>query len=209
VPEGPPRLGIGTEEGGGNADQHDQAHDDIDAPPGDMIRHDQGQGAADQNGETVAHDPDPGAGAPFFRGEVFRPVGVQDDVLAGAEEGQRDGPEGDDQRLGGGTEKTHGGNGGDQGPLGDEHPSPPPAQKGGKEAIQQRRPEKFERVGETDERKDPDRLDVHALRDHPRGEGGAGQGQGHPRGKAQNQHEEHLFGEIDPEEGEYVFHDRP
>jgi hypothetical protein len=67
-----------------------------DDAPRQVIGHRQGHRARDKHREPIAHDVDARAGAQFFRPQQFRPVGVQDDVLAGAAERdhERDGAEG-------------------------------------------------------------------------------------------------------------------
>jgi len=121
--------------------------------------------------------------------------------------GQAQGKKGDHHWSGGGVAKPHGRNGDDQGKLRHKHPSAPPPQEGWDEAVHQRRPEELQSVRDPDQGVQTDGLDVNPLRYHPGRERGAGQGQGHAGGKAQDEHEGHPAVGVDGDKfHQAVFH---
>ena len=74
------------------------------------------------------------------------------------------------------------------GQLKDEDPAPPPAQQPGLEAIEQRRPDKLEGIGQPHQREVADGVQVNAIDREPRLQCPRRERQRQPAGKAQQQH---------------------
>ena len=133
-----------------------------------MVCQDQRQGARDQAGDAVGVDVNRIAQAKLGIGQDLAPVGIEDDVLACAEERDQRCEIGDCPQVLLRMQQAEQWDDGKQGELGDKHPAPPPAEQRQRVAVDQRRPEEFPRVRELDQREQADRLQIHVLRAQPR-----------------------------------------
>jgi len=100
-----------------------------------MVRQDECRGATYDEGEPISRDPHAGSWSPFFRTEIFRPVGVEGNILTGTEKGDEQGEEGGERGIVMGVELSHGYNQHDKTYLGEQDPSSPPAKEGRSEPV--------------------------------------------------------------------------
>ena len=132
-----------------------------------MIGQNQPQRAGYQRGKAVGVGVQGRAQAQLVVGQQFPPVGVDDDVLRGAEEGhQRDQYHDTAQRLLR-AEVSGQADAGKQGQLGQQQPAAPPAHGQGDVTVQQRRPEKLPGIGYAHQRKQADGGQVHLFAAQP------------------------------------------
>ena len=87
-------AGSGVRTDATRADQHEDSHDQVYRRPRHPVREDQRAGSGQEHGDAVAEDVHSGAGTHFTFLEDISPVGVDRDVLSGAEERDGDRDEG-------------------------------------------------------------------------------------------------------------------
>ena len=134
-----------------------------------MIGENQGQRSRHQPGNAIRVDVHGGAQPQLRIGENFPPIGIEHNILARAEEGQRGGEIGDGPDVLLRVKQAESRNGGEQQDLRHQHPAAPPAEKSDVVAIHHRRPEKFPGVRQLDQGKQSDGLQVHVLGAQPGG----------------------------------------
>ena len=108
------------------------------------------------------------AQAQFGITQQLATIGIQYDVLRGAEQGEQGGDPGDGVQITLRRKRPHRGDHRQQTELRQQHPTAPPPEQWHHIAIQQRRPQKFPRVGKLDQRKQADSFEVNMFAAQPR-----------------------------------------
>ena len=161
-----------------------------------MVRRDQDERVGDEQRRPVA-ELVRGGEQPELVGVArhLDPPRVHDDVLRGGGEGdhEREGAERGEPR--GQADGRHPDERDGDEQLRDDHPAAPPPEPPGDRrvhAIDDRRPEELERVGEPDPREEPDRLEARPLVAEPVAERVAREQERQPRREAEHQHHRDL-----------------
>ncbi|MNL17818.1 hypothetical protein D3C87_1389370 [compost metagenome] len=168
-------LGLGRQQRGDRAQQHQAAHQHIGiAPANPLVRHDQRQAAGRNHRQPVAHDLDRRAGAAFLLAQHVRAIGVERDVLRGGQECDQHRQHGQRHQRGGRRQRPHHHDRHGQQQLRQQHPAPAPTQQGRHVAVNKGSPKKLDGVGSAHQRKKPDFLKRHPFDGGPGLQGTAG-----------------------------------
>ncbi len=194
-------AGSGAEQGGEPAQRHQRGHHGEACLPAEARSQIQRAGAGRDQAEAIADLGHRGAGALFGRVQQFDAIGVDDDILAGRQEGHDHGPEGSavqiDGRIAGAEPKQCA----DQPELDQRQPgaapAEQPAQQRDRQPVDQRRPEEFERVGQADQAEQPDIGEAEMRLGQPDLERAARQQERQPAGKPHQQHDQDARLQID------------
>ncbi len=197
-------LGLGGGQCRGGADQHHCGHHHIAPHPRRGTRDaralecaDQKQRARgrDQHADSVGRDIGCHAGGLLALGQAFDAKGVDHDVLGRRHRRHQQRAERNEQwrarRVGQRQEQNRD----DQQQLREHQPAAPAAEGAGEQRhmqrIDQRRPEKFQRVGRADQREQADGAEIDAGLAHPHQQRRARQRQRQPGGKPEQQNDQH------------------
>ena len=145
-------LGFRCQQGHQHAGAQGRGHDQVGHAEADHVGQHQATGRGHQHADAVAIDIEAGAQPQLVVRQMLAPIGVDHDVLGGAEEAdrQRDGAHGQRRhvRVLQGKQRDQCG----QGQLGDHQPATAPTEHRRHDAVQQWRPQKLEGIGQADER---------------------------------------------------------
>ena len=197
--------GLGRDQRGDDADEEQRGRELIDAAERQVIGGDQRQPAGDQHGGAIAEDVDGGAGGALVGREEIGAIGVGDDVLAGGAQGDTDGERGEGQRRGarrGGAERDERGA---ERELEQDDPAAATPAEGRTIAIDERRPQELERVGQRDGGEEPDAGErdpglrqprrQRRRRQHVRQPGGEPEREQHEHARPRKDHRKNLQGD--------------
>ncbi len=156
-----------------------------------MVRQDQRHGAGDQAGDAVGVDVDRVAEAELRVRQDLPPVGVEDDVLARAEE-RDDGRETRDRpQVERGLQQAERRDRRHEHELGRQHPAAAAPEQRERIAVHQRGPHELPRVRQLDQREQPDRLEIDMLGAQPRRQQVDQQVEWQPRGESGKDADQH------------------
>ncbi len=182
---------------GNDADQHEQAGDPKHHRPGLMVRQDQCQRTRHQSGKTVCIHKDGRPGSQFVIGQQLAPISIDDDVLAGSEQGDHEHDRDDDLERGGRIELAQHADRKQQHQLRQERPAPPAAEERQLVSVHERRPHEFPGIGQPNQGEQADGGKVHLIAAQPGRHQGNQDIEGHSRAETQENAGQHLPSEQD------------
>jgi hypothetical protein len=180
-----------------DADQHEGGGDPEHHRPGLVVGQDQRQRPRHQTRDAVGIHEDGRAGSQFIVGQQLAPVGIDDDVLARAEQGDNEYDHDDHLQRGGRIEIAEHADRQQQHDLREERPAPPAAEERQLEPVHQRRPHEFPGVGQADQCEQADGGKVDVVAAQPGRHQGNQHIEGHSRAETQEDAGQHLPGEQD------------
>ena len=198
-------LGLGGGERRDGADQHQRCHHHIaphprrgarDAGAFERAHHEQRARGRDQHADAIGRDIGRHAGGLLALGQAFDAKRIDHDVLGRRHRRDQQRAERHEQRRARRIGQRQQQDRADQQQLREHQPAAPAAEGAREERhmqrIDQRRPEKFQRVGRADQREQPDGAEIDAGFAHPHQQRRPRQRQRQAGRKAEQQHDQHA-----------------
>ena len=153
-------------------------------------------GGRDQHADPVGRDIGRHAGGLLALGQAFDAKRIDHDVLRRRHRRDQQRAERDEQRRARRIRQRQQQDRADQQQLREHQPAPPAAERAREDRhmqrVDQRRPDKFQRVGRADQREQPDGAEIDAGFAHPHQQRRSRQRQRQPGRKAEQQHDQHA-----------------
>jgi hypothetical protein len=160
-----------------------------------VVRKDEPAAPREEHAQPVPVDVEGAAQAQLVVAEVLAAVGIDHDILGGGEEGDEKGGQSHQPGRLAGIGQAECRQGEDQQKLNDQHPAAPAPEKRQGEAVKDRRPEEFERIGQAHQGVEADDREIDLLLGHPGLEHGRGEQQRHTAGKPHEEGHQYAWGE--------------